>query len=221
MAAHLNQSIQRFDELLTKWAKTEEERAELERERSRRNMPLALLADNRQFLFELMVCREVENLLAYLSSLANSIFVRNPATLRSSEKVEIERVLRHESIEALVADLAESKVQSLSYWSFTDLCAYFCDRFGLEVALEDDAKLIIEAIETRNISVHNRCIINRRYLQRTGADPSKLGEIKTLGIKFAETLAPVVWNTVIALDREAVRKFKLEKVQIGREPPAM
>jgi len=86
-----------------------------------RRGPLKDLADNRQFLMEVILVRHVENYLNYLSALLRAIFLARPEALRSSEKIDLETVLKHESIEDLVRTVTERKVESLSYSSFSDL----------------------------------------------------------------------------------------------------
>jgi hypothetical protein len=66
--------------------------------------------------------------------------------------------------------LAERKVDGLSYSSFLDLSQFFEERFHLTLVDDKDAQFVTEAIEVRNISVHNRCIVNRRYRQKTQCD---------------------------------------------------
>ena len=70
--------------------------------------------------------RHVENFLNYLSSLLNEIFIQRPEILKSSEKIDLEIVLGHSSIEDLVQTIAERKVENLSYKSLIDLVSKRC-----------------------------------------------------------------------------------------------
>ena len=80
--------------------------------------------------------------------------------------------------------LAERKVAGLSYASFADLSGFFFDKFHVTLFDEKDVKTIIEAIEVRNISVHNRCIINQRFVKRTGSAAEQLNKSYAVGIDF-------------------------------------
>jgi hypothetical protein len=170
---------------------------------------------HRQFLVEVILVRHVENYLNYLSGRLYEIFTQRPETLRSSDRVELETVLRHESIESLVREVAERKVESLSYSSFADLCQFFTDRFKLTVASDADRSTLIEMIEVRNISVHNRCIVNKRFASRTGAPEARIGRKKQLGIADLDRLVPLLADCVRVLDVEARRRLKIRGTRFG------
>ena len=91
---------------------------------------------------------------------------------------------RHDSIEDLVKTITERKVEALSYSSFSDLAEYFLDKFHITLVPQTKRPLVINAIETRNISVHNRCIVNQRFVSRTGGKLETVGQLRVL--KFPE-----------------------------------
>ena len=72
------------------------------------------------------------------------------------------------------------KVDSLSYSSFSNLVGFFQKRFKIAIANELEIKLIHEYIEIRNISVHNRCFINKRFIASMNLDASHLGKKKEI-----------------------------------------
>lgn len=169
-----------------------------------------VLKENRQFFLEITIVRHIENYLNYLSELLYEIFTSRPETLRSSDKVEISRVLAHASIQDFVRAAAERKVDSLSYSSFSDLVDFFQDRFGLTIISSEYESVVVEAIETRNISVHNRCLINDRYCSRTGVDSNQIGNRKDIYIGTLNELVPSLFDVVKELDVSARKKLKLK-----------
>lgn len=175
---------------------------------------------NRQFFFETAIVRHVENYLNYLSSLLLDIFIRRPETLRSSERVEISSVLSFQSIPDLVKAFAERKVENLSYSSIAELCDFFKDRFKVELFSVGEMPTVIEAIETRNISVHNRCFINNRYIQKTETDPAQIGKIKELFTKDLDRFVIVFLRSVKDVDKKARFKLKVSghrlRIDFGR-----
>ncbi|MGZ3524281.1 MAG: hypothetical protein ACXU9L_05770 [Thermodesulfobacteriota bacterium] len=165
--------------------------------------------NNRQFFLETAVVRHVENYLNYLSSLLLEIFTQRPETLRSSERVEISSVLNFQSIPDLVRAFAERKVENLSYSSIADLCDFFRDRFKVELFSTGEMPAAVEAVETRNISVHNRCIINNRYVQKTRIDPAQAGKIKELFTKDLDRFVTVFLRSVKEVDKKVRSKLKI------------
>ena len=162
-----------------------------------------------QFFLETMLVRHVENYLNYLSGLLFEIFTQRPETLRSSESLDAAMVFSHASMDDLIRTQAQRRVESMSYRSFQDLAAYFTDRFGLQLFPDEQMGPILEAIETRNISVHNRCVINQRYIKRTGSDESLLGQLRELSTEDVEYLVPLLAKAVGRLDKDARKKLKL------------
>lgn len=177
------------------------------------------LKRHRQYLMEVALCRLCENYENYLSSLLLIVCVSKPETMRSSETVKVDMVLSHKTMEEFIEQLAEDKVHSLSYSSFEKLASHFLDRFKIRLLEKDKEAPVIEAIETRNISVHNRCIINKRYLSRTGKDVSRLGKTRSLGIADIENLDRLLTESVISVDRQARRKLNLRGIQFARARP--
>ena len=185
-------------------------KAERDKEWKTRTKMVDELKQNRQFLLEVVLTRHVENYLNYLSELLSEIFQQRPETLRSSDKVEMAEVLRHDTLESFVRAAAERKVESLSYASFESLNEFFEDRLGLMLFPAAVVPDVVEATETRNISVHNRCRINDRFCKRTGTDRSLMGQKKDLYITYLDSFVPLVFASVKTLDGKARKKLKLK-----------
>lgn len=175
------------------------------------------LRENRQFFVEVIFVRHVENFLNYLSSLLYEIFTQRPETLRSSDKIEVASVLRHDSVESIVRDLAERKVEALSYSSFADLVEFFQERFNLQLATTDEIRQISEAIEIRNISVHNRCVINKRHVSRVHISDEQIGRRRDLYSTDLDRLVPMLAQLVKTIDRAAASKLRLRGVRFAKQ----
>ena len=205
----------------------EQKKQEMEAQWKKRRSAIDELKRNRQLFVETILVRHIENFINYLSSVLFEIFVTRPETLRSSDKVEISKVLEHESIDSLVREIAEIKVDSLSYSSFAKLSDYFEDRFHISLAPKDDVEFIHKHIEIRNISVHNRCCINKRFISRTGLDESSLGKKKELYGGDLDALIPKLAEVVKNIDQTVRRKMKVKGVRFNRSlkfpltPPAI
>lgn len=177
--------------------------------------PLEDLKKHRQLFLEILLVRHVENYLNFLSSLLRVVFLSRPEVLRSAEKIDLETVFRHASIDDLVKTVAERKVESLSYSSFSDLAAYFDEKFHIELVRSDDLSTVVEAIETRNISVHNRCVVNQRFVTRTGLSEAKIGKTRSLGIEDVERIAVVLTRSALAVDKAARKSLSVRGVRFG------
>jgi hypothetical protein len=215
MVAHIEVSGTKAHEYFVEYADTDEERERLVREWDARQGPLKTLEAHRQVFCEIFLVRHVENFLSYLSSLLFAVFTTRPETLRSGEQIDIDKVLRHDSLDTLVREIARRKVQELSYSSFADLSQYFKQRFGLAITPAKDFDTLVTAIETRNISVHNRCIINDRYIRITGVKPEVLGKKKSVGIDTLEIIVPLVAVLTRQLDSAATEKFGIRRVRFS------
>ena len=196
------------------------EKKKLEKgERTRKKM-VDVLKENRQFFLELINNRYIDNYINYLSELLAFIFQQRPETLRSSDQIEIASVLQHDTLEEFIRAEAERRVERLSYKSFGDLMDFFQSRFNLHLFAEEKIPLIVEAIEVRNISVHNRCIINKRFCRRTGVDPSLIGQRRELFIETVDQLAPTLFEGVKKLDASTRTKLHLKGKRYGSLTPS-
>jgi hypothetical protein len=54
-----------------------------------------------------------------------------------------------------------------------------------------------EAIETRNISVNNRCIVNQRFVSRTGGKLETVGQLRRLDFPEVHDTARPRWESQI------------------------
>lgn len=208
MAAHIDRVSEIAGEALRDTAHTDEERDKL-RAAEEYISPFVDLAYHRQFFVEIFLARHVENYLNYLSSLLYEIFTQRPECMKSNEKVDFEFVLGHRSMETLVSGIAERKVETLSYSSFSALQEFFEDHFGLSICPTEHADVVNEAIETRNIAVHNRCIINSRYVEKTGKGRTRIGKRRVLYSADLESLVPILFLAVQSLDQVTRKHLKI------------
>jgi hypothetical protein len=217
LVGHIDGAAEHAHKVLVETEPDENKRTQMAEEWKSRVSATDTLIVNRQFFLEVILVRHIENYLNYVAALLYEIFVQRPETLRSSEKIDVSVALQCDSIETLVREIAEKKVESLSYSSFTDLSAFFDDRFRLELATENQLKLLLEAIEIRNISVHNRCTINKRYISRLKLGTEHLGKQKALGVGYLDELVPMLMEMAIAVDKQARTKLHLTGIRFPKQ----
>lgn len=195
--------------------KDPEKKSAMEERWSSRKGAVDELKANRQLLIETILVRHMENFINYLSAVLFEIFITRPETLKSSDKVDVSKVLEHDSIESLVREIAENKVDSISYSSFSKMSEFFEERFKISLASKEDIQLIHEYIEIRNISVHNRCFINKRFVARTNLESNNLGKKKELFSEQLDILIPKLSEIVKATDLLVRRKMKVKGIRFS------
>ena len=217
LAGSTDQKAEIAHEVLIETEQDPSKKIKMEKKLKERKKAIDILREKRQLLLEIILVRHIENYLNYLSSLLFEIFTQRPETLRSSEKVELSELLKHSTMDDVIRDVAERKVSSLSFSSLRDLADFFSDRFGLAIATMPLLEIVCEATEIRNISVHNRCIINERFATRTGCDPATIGQQQKLFIGYLDQLLPALAEIVKELDKSARNKMRLKTVRDKNE----
>ncbi|HDY86853.1 MAG TPA: hypothetical protein ENH82_01920 [bacterium] len=141
----------------------------------------ALKKLHRTIVLEMTISSGANNFLVYISEFLALVFKSKPETLRSSETVRLEEVLKHSTMEDLIKDLAERRVNQLSYQGMCDLTEYLSARLSFKLfPKQDDLEHAVKIIESRNIIVHNRGIINNLFISRVHNDNYTLGEYLNL-----------------------------------------
>lgn len=171
------------------------------------------------FFNEVMLCRHVDNMLNYFSGLLYEIFTSRPDTLRSSQKIEVSHVLEHASMESFIQAIAWRQVEELSYRSFKDLVKYFQEKFGLEI-LKDEAVLdaLSESVEIRNLSAHNRCVVNKKFIAKSCVAADALGKRLTLSIDYVSGMVDLIFDVVHGIDKHAIEHLSLPTVGAPAPP---
>jgi hypothetical protein len=181
-----------------------------------------LRKQHRDMVLEMMLSRLAENFLVYVTELLTLIFRTRPETLRSSETVRLDAILKHGTMEELVHDLAERRVNQLSYQGMRDLAAYLSNRLGFDIFSGcEQLERAIRIIESRNVIVHNRGRVSELFRSRVPSVPVVIGEpLKLDGHGIFGDLEFLTLS-VIEADARAVQKFELQADPMGHseQPP--
>jgi hypothetical protein len=167
---------------------------------------------------QMMLCRMVDSYLTYVSDLLTIIFQTRPEMLKSNEKVPIEFILEHGSMNELLHALVEEKVHKLSYKGFRELNEYMFEQYGLLLVEEGDpftALLIL--IEVRNLLSHNRGVINRVFCERVPDFAIHIGKTVPVEYEKIKEHRSYLLKVTKALDRRAIEKFKLSERKVALE----
>lgn len=168
---------------------------------------------------ELILTRYIDSYLTYLSELLHEVLLVRPEILSSQEQITLEDALAHQTMEELVAFLADRKVSRLSFKGLCELEDYFVQRLGL--ALVDDHRLaehLREWVALRNLITHRRGLVDQRAL--TGGLPSAhytVGERVRVSRDNGFRLLAAVVTAVLDLDQRIAAKFSLPLLATARD----
>ncbi len=168
------------------------------------------LQDFRQWLFEMMLCRAVDNYLAYISELIALIFRTKPETLISNDTVTVEMIFKHESLDELAETIAEERVNELSFQGIGALSEYLSKKLGFGLYETNDARdNAVRIVTYRNVIVHNRGIINRIAASRMPNLSGRIGEPIDFAHEPAMNDVAFLMTSVCDIDKRAAEKFAL------------
>lgn len=185
-------------------------------------------------LRELIFCRMVDRYLLYVSELLLAIYRARPECLKAGDgdgepTVRLSVILEHQSMDGLLAELIEERVQDLSFKGIAELTKYVHKRLGFDLFENNDHRNYgVFMVEVRNVLVHNRGVVNRRFLRRVPYMSAKLGErVQMTDDQFLPNFRVVLLFAEL-LDRRAVAEYRLPTVEIAPpravdtepEPPA-
>jgi hypothetical protein len=158
---------------------------------------------------EMLLNRFVDNFLTYVAQLLALAFKTRPDMLKSNEKVEVGFVLEHRTTDELTEALADRRVERLSYQGLEALAADLRTGLGFEL-IPDETRFqsAVELVEMRNLLVHNRGIVNRRYRGRVAGAPP-LGEHLRLTSDIVVDGLQLLTECATDIDRRAVAKWAL------------
>jgi hypothetical protein len=169
------------------------------------------LAPHIPLVFELAFCRSIDIFLMYVSELLTSVFEYQPKMLMSSEKVTLEEVLSYSTREELLSAMIEKKVQGLSFKGMKDLHEDLHIKIGFDLfPNQEHLRRSMVLIEKRNLTIHNRGIVNRRYLERVTASSLKLGDRLDFPVEQVVDDLAFLSSAVLDIDTRAGKKFKLD-----------
>jgi hypothetical protein len=174
-------------------------------------------------MLHLAFCGVVDNYLSYVSELLALIYRTKPEMLRSSETETLNEILRYSTMEELTNYLAEKRVNRLSYRGMSELSEYLSQELGFCLFEKpDDLSRAVLIVETRNLIVHNRAIIDSRFLRRVPDFSGKIGDTIDLGgsKKSGRTLKDIQFlaRSVADVDPRACVKFDLPRPICAQDP---
>lgn len=176
-----------------------------------------VLRQSRQELIEMFYSRAVDNFQIYVVEIIRAVLRKKPQILSARrQELTLGYILQFDSIEALAHDIVEGKVNSLSYEGFGELEAW-CQSKGIPLVVPDGRRDdVVELIATRNLIVHNRGVVDSRYLKAVAGSKFKVGEKRTLEVDDLFHSMDLLNRVVSVSDASISGKFDLARENIRR-----
>ncbi len=163
-------------------------------------------------LNQMAFCRAADNYLTYIADLLALVFKKRPETLRSSESVSLDLVLQHKDMNALIEQLAERKVNELSYMGLEKLQDYLDRKLGFQLFTDhDQLREAVSFIEFRNLIVHNRGVVNTLFASRLPDYQEQIGQPLRIESELVLLALTSFARSVTDIDNRAAEKWALDR----------
>lgn len=165
---------------------------------------------------ETILCRIVDAFHIYMTEVIRLALTHEPRLLKAgAASMRVEEILDYGSIDEIVERLISRRVEELSYRGFHAIAEYVREKMGATLSIgDDDLSGATEAIALRNIIVHNRAVVNERFLEQT-----KRNDL-TLGSRY-HLLTPEVFDFIAALTNVAANVDQAIAGHFGLETAPM
>ncbi len=174
-----------------------------------------ILRDQKQALLEMFFLRFVHNFECYLVDLLREVLKKQPKVLTDSQpSFSSEYFLQFGTMEELLNDVIESKINNLSYQGFSKLRRWCSERGVPLVVRDEDADAIVELVATRNVLVHSRGVIDRKYVRTVESSRFSIGEVRRLDVDELMERFALLNRTVSQTDQAIAAKFELEQIPL-------
>ncbi|MGZ5077333.1 MAG: hypothetical protein ACXV9R_11995 [Methylobacter sp.] len=176
-----------------------------------------------KIITELIICRIIDNFQCYVAQLLELIFRNKKETLLAASgdskgpktvEIDLKTLFSFETIDELFNHLVEKRVSSLSYKSIDEFSSFFKEKLGFSLFNDEVEKSILnKTIQARNIIVHNRAVIDRKFAVMTGGDNTNIGRQLHLHASDVIKMHLFIANVAKSTDIRAVDKFKLPTIE--------
>lgn len=166
---------------------------------------------HRKLLRELFSVRLVDSYLCYITDLLTILHKNRIELLNLKSTISLAEVLTFENLEDMHGHLIEKRVLDLSYKGIGELNDELLSRLNFPIFKDTDEETkIVQIIEVRNLLVHNRGKINRRFISRTDGDMGQLGKTVDLGNPMDKL--QLIYTHTFRVDQEARKKFGIRSI---------
>ncbi|MCP4269692.1 MAG: hypothetical protein GY777_29660 [Candidatus Brocadiaceae bacterium] len=168
-----------------------------------------------QTMLEMIFSRLVDNFNKYLVDIIEEILLIKPEILSSSEQtISTEEVLKIGDYKSLIHFIIEKRIRSLSNKGLEDIKKW-CDNKGIPFDVKQNAQPTIkEMLATRNIIVHNRCLIDKGYINIVGKTALSEGDKREIEYSYLEKAYDSLTKVVFDTDSIVIKKFGVKSSKV-------
>ena len=160
-------------------------------------------------LLQMTLARVVDNYIIYFRDLLGLIYAARPETMKSAASNETyEFILEYSTMDDLIAALVAKRMEALEHQGLREFAAYF-ERLGFELFTPEALERLLQLTEQRNIIVHNRGMLNRRYIDTFGTDGDEVGQSLGMTLTDVNDAIDFLATQVTSVDEHASCKFGL------------
>lgn len=165
---------------------------------------------------QMTYARSIDNFITYFKEILAEIVNKRPEVLRSKDQEKLDFILSFESMQELLKALSEKKIEELFFKGISDIEKFFKERLGVDFFKEELVrKNTNRLIKQRNLIVHNRGRVSKEFVREFPESGFTENLYLAFTYKGISNLNLILYNYVVDLDREIVKKFNLDLVKRG------
>lgn len=162
--------------------------------------------DKMPLLFEMLFTDKVNTFLYYISDVMLEIYHSKPELL-SNKKIDFYKIIKTQNITEVIRDFAEETIINIMHQNFGNIVQVFSNKFKIQICQnKTEEKRISNAIEIRNLLVHNNGIINSKFLKKTKLQFTRGKKIKITKDYFKE-VSDILVGAAFRTDEQTIRNF--------------
>jgi hypothetical protein len=149
--------------------------------------------------------------------LLSLVLTENSGGLFDSQlKIEAREVFAHDDMGSLRAWVIDRKVNDLSFQGLGALESYCRKQFGFSLLPDRVQRQALGSfIAIRNLLVHKRGIVDRRFIRVVGDSRGDIGEKVTISGADIELVMNTILECVESIDQRASRHFKFQPADVA------
>lgn len=164
-----------------------------------------------KLLSRILFCSAIDNFETYLSEVLYEICLARPESMKSSQTITLEQVLKCGDIEEIIRMVAREKIQKLQKGSVKGFIKDNQQIYSLGVidAIRQDD--IEAALQIRHLFTHRNGIVDEKFLHSYQGS-KQIGDELQLSIDEMLDIFTKLIDTVTVIDNSAIVKYKLTPI---------
>ena len=143
----------------------------------------------------------------YICDIIKYIYSKKIYILKTGKKgLDYETILSFKTMDELNEYIIEKERDTIGYKSYEDIKKYFKNKFKIDFTKLKNENTINLIFETRNIIVHNRGIVNEKFLLKVKNSGYKLGDVVKIDEDYLDNALRILRALTFYID-DRVKEF--------------